>query len=81
MLSEVHSRQVDIDELRGGVDHGYQVVEELVKPLLVLWYWVLTEIEILDLLAVLADDFHQISELSTMNIDALKVQLLDLGDI
>ena len=41
----------------------------------------MTEIEILDLLAVLADDFHQIGELSTMNIDALKVQLLDLGNI
>ena len=54
------------------------MIQEVVQPLLFVWNYVLTDVEVLDLLAVLTNSFHKVSQLTSMNVNSLEVQLLDL---
>ena len=58
MFPEVHTGEVQKDEFGGYVDHIEQVSDERVAPLLVQGKSVVTEVQVLNLRAILVNHLH-----------------------
>ena len=78
VATEVHSAEVDVNQLRGRGDHVDQMAQELLQPVVVLGEGVVAQVQVLHLLAVVRDDLHDVGELATVNVDVAEVQLLNV---
>ena len=55
--------------------------QETFQPFLVQRQTVVANVEVIDALALVVDAFHEVSKLSTMDVDILKVQFSQIGQV